>query len=354
MPDEMLNFEVSCRIIEDKLEFQITFNSKIFTDSYTEQFLNSYINTLVEMTRIVDRYELATDTSKNSCILTKNNSPILIPLRPCHGTSLVAPLFIVHPEWGFVFCYQELANNITAEQPIFGIQARGLNEGEIPHNNISQMANDYINAIKQIQPHGPYKIGGWSFGGLVALEIAKQLSWIESEYPLLILIDSHHPNLTLNKNNGDNYEIMALRNLVYNFTSEKIINWDDLASYSLEKKIEQVYLALKRCCKMDQFFDFNLFTKVIKIAINNAMAYQKYSPDFYSGPLNLIVAMDKNEELPYDPTLGWRKEMVGEFNIYRVSGNHHTMFSNNNINGVATVLNQCLQSLATKESIHDE
>ncbi len=99
------------------------------------------------------------------------------------------PFFCVHPIGGAVFCYQGLARRLGGGRPFIGIQARGLAGGEPPFQRIEEMAAVYREAITAAQPAGPYHLGGWSFGALVALEIAGQLVERGAAVAYLALID---------------------------------------------------------------------------------------------------------------------------------------------------------------------
>ena len=96
----------------------------------------------------------------------------VVPLQP-GGSKL--PLFLVHPAGGHVFPYLRLAQLLGADQPCYGLQARGLEDGQEPHARIEDMAAYYIEALRTVQPTGPYLLGGWSMGGVVAFEMAQQL-----------------------------------------------------------------------------------------------------------------------------------------------------------------------------------
>src|SRR5262249_38110429 len=110
-----------------------------------------------------------------------------------------APLFLVHPIGGNVLCYAELSRQFDAQRPFYGITAggfgaAGLNGGEPAPESIEQMSSRYIDAIRRVRPAGPYVIGGWSFGGVVAFEMARQLTDVCGEDVRLVLIDSWAPN----------------------------------------------------------------------------------------------------------------------------------------------------------------
>ncbi len=103
------------------------------------------------------------------------------------------PLFFVHPVGGNVFCYAQLAHHLGREQSFYGLQSFGLAGGHAPLGDISDMAHHYIQALRQVQPEGPYLLGGWSMGGIIAFEMAQQLQRDGHEISLLALLDSHTP-----------------------------------------------------------------------------------------------------------------------------------------------------------------
>src|SRR5207253_11167405 len=108
------------------------------------------------------------------------------------------PFFCVHPIGGSVFCYRDLARHLGSDQPFYGLQARDLVPNQEPHASVETMAADYIEALRIIQPTGPYRLGGWSLGGVVAFEMAQQLQRQGESISVLALIDSVSPALMSN------------------------------------------------------------------------------------------------------------------------------------------------------------
>lgn len=108
------------------------------------------------------------------------------------------PLFLVHPAGGHVLCYRELAQRLR--RPVHGLQARGLEPGlqpgEEPLDDVPAMAALYVQALRGLQPQGPYHLGGWSSGGLVAFEMARQLEQAGELVRQLALIDTPSPCAT--------------------------------------------------------------------------------------------------------------------------------------------------------------
>lgn len=114
----------------------------------------------------------------------------LVPINRGDGR----PLFLVHPMGGNVLCYLPLARHLPAGLPVYGLQAAGTDPGSEPIDSVERIAAAYVTAIRRVQPNGPYSIGGWSFGGFVSFEVARQLREAGEEIADLLLIDSIAPS----------------------------------------------------------------------------------------------------------------------------------------------------------------
>src|SRR5438552_6897298 len=128
--------------------------------------------------------------------LTFWSSPLLAGLRLLSISRLVVrnpPIFIAHGLCGTVQ-FTELAKHIRTGHPIYGIQGKGLDEIEEPLERVEDMARFYLEALEELYPQGPYILIGYSFGGLVALEMAHRLPETGKNVALLVLIDAYlHP-----------------------------------------------------------------------------------------------------------------------------------------------------------------
>ena len=102
------------------------------------------------------------------------------------------PLFLVHGAGGNVLLYRRLAHFLGSDQPVYGLQSRGLDGRQPFHNRVEEMASDYLKVIKHIQPKGPYLLGGYCLGGAIALEIAQQLRADGREVSLLALLETYN------------------------------------------------------------------------------------------------------------------------------------------------------------------
>jgi oxalate---CoA ligase len=111
------------------------------------------------------------------------------PLVAIRITGRRPPLFVVHAAPGDVFFARRLLAKLDPEQPLYGVQARGLESDETPHVLFEAMADDYLAAIRKVQPHGPYFLGGYCIGGLIAMVMSQRLLAEGENVALLFMID---------------------------------------------------------------------------------------------------------------------------------------------------------------------
>lgn len=112
------------------------------------------------------------------------------PLLPLRKTGTRAPLFCVHPAGGGGSVYKNLSDALGDDQPVWALQARGLEEGETFHKNLDEMVKAYIAALREVQPTGPYHLLGTSLGGLIAHEMTSQLERQGETVAALIMLDT--------------------------------------------------------------------------------------------------------------------------------------------------------------------
>ncbi|WP_345021213.1 amino acid adenylation domain-containing protein, partial [Actinomadura keratinilytica] len=115
-------------------------------------------------------------------------APVL-PLREVDGDE--RPVFCVHAGHGLSWCYTELLRHLPDRYPVYGLQARGLDGGEPLPESVEEMAADYFRRMRAIQPEGPYRVLGWSFGGLVAHALATHIQECGEQVELLAILDSY-------------------------------------------------------------------------------------------------------------------------------------------------------------------
>ncbi|MGJ8605932.1 MAG: thioesterase domain-containing protein, partial [Marivita sp.] len=112
------------------------------------------------------------------------------PLLPLRTDGTERPLFCIHPSGGSSTVFTHLTDNLPNSLPVYGMQAKSLSMGGIGHASICDMAACYIEAMRKVQPEGPYRLLGWSLGGVVAQEMAAQLEAQGATLEIVLLLDS--------------------------------------------------------------------------------------------------------------------------------------------------------------------
>ncbi|WEK21233.1 MAG: amino acid adenylation domain-containing protein [Candidatus Pedobacter colombiensis] len=118
-------------------------------------------------------------------------------LIPIKGTGNKPPLYIIHGQGMNIIIFKSLLNEIDKEQPILGIQPKGLNPEDLPHNAVENIAGNYVSEIIKNDPEGPYLLMGYSSGGTIALEMAEQFNKMGKKVSFLALLDTYY--------DGDSY-----------------------------------------------------------------------------------------------------------------------------------------------------
>jgi acyl transferase domain-containing protein len=111
------------------------------------------------------------------------------------GNESLIPFFCVHGSGGNVLNFRDLSQAMGRSQPFYGLQSRGIDGVSRPHHSIEEMAAAYLGEIREVQPEGPYLLGGYSGGGLVAFEMAHQLTAAGEEVALVVLFDTFPPQI---------------------------------------------------------------------------------------------------------------------------------------------------------------
>src|SRR5205085_7906845 len=114
----------------------------------------------------------------------------LVPLR-LEGNR--PPLFLIAGVGGHVFTFHKFARLLGADQPTYGVKAIGIDGTRRTPDRFEEVAAEYVREITTLRPHGPYLLGGYSIGAVVALEVALQLQKRGEEVPLLLAFDAYAP-----------------------------------------------------------------------------------------------------------------------------------------------------------------
>jgi amino acid adenylation domain-containing protein len=250
------------------------------------------------------------------------------------------PLFLMHPAGGHVFPYVHLARHLGADQPCYGLQARGLEEGQEPHLRIEDMAAYYTDALRTVQPRGPYLLGGWSMGGVVALEMAQQLHAQGQRVSLLALLDTRIPTADEEIDDED-FEVRLLVDFVHYF-GLSLDPRDALARLPKHELLERVLEHAKRAGLMPADIEISHAEPFIELCKADFRATRNYVLHRYPGQITLFKAGEELAGPASDPTLGWSEWAAEGVDVHVVPGNHATMVYKPHVEVLAEKLRACL------------
>lgn len=252
----------------------------------------------------------------------------LVPIQP-NGTR--RPLFCVHAHGGHVLFYRDLATHLGPNQPLYGLQARGLEGSDQPLDSIQDMAAHYIEEMRSLQMHGPYFLAGYCSGGLIALEIARQLRAAGEQIGLLAFIETGGPGYPAYKPGTP----LWLRN-IYRAIQQIQIHWGSLQMLPLAGRLAYVRQRWKNALLALRVFGLSELKRAAAsagfspktgqherlIATRKSMleAILNYKPQEYPGRVVLFRASRPRYGSIPDPSLGWNQIKLGKLLIHEVPG----------------------------------
>ncbi|GAX45188.1 amino acid adenylation domain-containing protein [Tolypothrix sp. NIES-4075] len=298
----------------------------------------------------------------------ETNSLSWSPLVAIQPAGSNPPFFCVHPIFGVVFPYYELAHHLGTNQPFYGLQPIGL-DGETPLTHIEDMAAHYIEALRKVQPKGPYYLGGWSFGGWIAFEMAQQLQKSGDEVALLAVLDTLAPIKSNIPDFGNGFKFLFT--IVARYIWSFFFDYLRLITAPSKNKIKSLIFRLPNFPKFIQWLETNLFSHFIlgEAAIANSMpdesrlrilneltirpmlrvfyannqAVLNYVPQVYPKRITLLRTAVQSSIAEQDLSMGWNQLSVEKTEIHTIPGNHLTMLRKPHIQILAEQLRICIE-----------
>ena len=266
-----------------------------------------------------------------------------------------SPFFCVHGLTGDILWFRDLAHCLSPDFPFYGLQSRGLDGIQTPLESIEDMAAHYIKEIRQLQPKGPYYLGGASFGGTVALEMAQQLLVQGEEVSMLASFDHAPPHVCADQEHSQSKRsLMILYRLIKNFpawlkefiqlgpsrmllrVSRKIRFIQKVRNGTENNWVEQL--------GAEDLIDFagELAPHRQQLITYNFQALKKYVPKPYAGNVTLFRALNRPLLRTDDPEAGWQKLALGRVKTFDIPSSHEGMFKKPYVEEVAEKLRTCL------------
>jgi amino acid adenylation domain-containing protein len=283
------------------------------------------------------------------------------PLVRIQGGGSARPFFCVHAIGGIVMRYVALAHHLGLDRPFYAFQAPDYDK---PPTRIEEIAAEYVEALRCVQPKGPYLLGGWSFGGVVAFEMACQLRESGEEIALLGLFDRPAPVFAIDADLRD-YESddpktrakIAIE-MAGQFVNDFPASIERLESLDPDEQLNHVISAAKQINLLPEEFTHAQVARLLDGYRARAKALYSYAPKSYSGRITLFRASeidreDINSELlkliARDETMGWRQFSSEPVEIIYVPGFHGTMITEPNVQVLARELRACINKTEAEE-----
>jgi amino acid adenylation domain-containing protein len=273
------------------------------------------------------------------------------PLVGMRSTGSKRPFFCVHPATGSVLSYMTLAREVDSDRPFYGLQARGLDGDAKPIDNVEEMAAAYVEAMRAAQPQGPYLLGGHSFGGFVAYEMARQLTAAGERVALLAILDT--PALgTEAAAATDIDEVSELAGLVR--TVERYVGLPvsvseaELGALSPKDRLAYVHERLRRANVLPPAADLQLVRQHVRVQTANSRAIAAYQPRPAPVRIALFRSDSGEPENPlfassFDrPDYGWSDLTDEPVEVRHVRGDHITMMVEPHVQVLAEALSAAL------------
>lgn len=292
-------------LLKIRNKFSIDLPIRALFDAPSITQLSNYIRQIKDNKQILN--------ADSAIGINKHTFFSLVPLQP-HGDR--TPLFLIHPIGGTVFWYVPLIKYLNPNQPCYGIQDPGIETKHIMFDNIEEQASFYITIIKNIQPSGPYLLGGASAGGVICTEIARQLLEKNEKIAFLGLFDSWvpHPKKLKDKKFFESNMRRQFYQMQNNFAGIGITRADIL----------------------------------LKLQWQRSRLLKKYKVVFINQKLILFKAMEtipiyQSYEAPFNL---WEVYSSQHIEVHHIPGDHETIFQEPNVRVLADKLNTCLNEIA--------
>jgi thioesterase domain-containing protein len=218
----------------------------------------------------------------------------LVPLQPAGNQR---PLFVVPGHNGDVFCFAPLARHLTTEQPLYGLQPPGVEGKQSPLTRMEDLAAHFVKDIRSFQPEGPYRIGGYCLGGVIAFEIAHQLLAQGQRVEKLVLFGSPSPTSFRFPQRMYSAILQFAQKIVRHGKILKGMSPLRWRRYVSEKK-------RRRQEEQEEYYRHNPYRRQVEDA--TVTAARHYKARVYPGRLTLFLPSEHPVNLMTDHLLGWR------------------------------------------------
>jgi amino acid adenylation domain-containing protein len=260
----------------------------------------------------------------------------LVPVQP-NGTR--TPLFFVagyqNPD-DTLLVLSRLIPNLGMDQPVFGFRPRWIEGGGDDYATVDEMIGEFLSELRAVQPKGPYLLGGHCVGGIAALELAQLLIREGEEVRMMVFLDTERPSRMRIFLTDLHFMRQKASHIV------KVIG--EIIRPALRTRGEIVRDLARRKLKLSPPEQVIAMDRFYRSMVRYRRLLYSHVPEQYPGRITLIV---NEEQARFDKDLGWGGSAQGGLDVYKISGDHHTMLTQHG-KEAADVILKCIDEALSK------
>ncbi len=312
------------------------------------------LNLIIELERVTGKtlplgilYEAPTIDALSKAIERHTDTKFssLVPLQPLGKR---APLFFIHTTPGDVLGYGGLVYHLGTEQPSYGFQSLGFGDPNQSHQRVEEMAGYYVQLLREFQSHGPYYLGGWCYGGIIAVEMAHQLRAVGEEVAFLGLIETPAP---LPEKNVVRFYLRRVDRLLkmnpaqwYRYLRAKI-NYFRGVKQANEQRFRRVEKADVKDGSVEEINQH--LARLERVYAVNDCAMKVYRSRYYPGKVTLFNSAVQDPTVIRDPLYGWGG-LADKIEMYVIPGDHDTILAEPQVRQLAQKMSDCIARAASE------
>lgn len=305
---------------------------------------------------------LAEGTIENLAAALRRSDPAVeSPLVAIQTKGSRRPMFFVHPIGGQVMVYYRLARQMGEDQPFYALQAPEVFEVGAEYASIEEMAADYLEAVRAIQAEGPYVLGGYSFGGYVAFEMAQLLVRRGEQTSMLAILDTWSPALYQSfPEDDDDAVLLALlaRMRAREEGKSLVLSPEEIRRLGPAERLSYVFEEAKKAKILDENITDDIGIPYVRSYLTGYKTRQRaifrYRPQVYPGRISLFRCVEEDQETlkalkkfgadTSDPSFGWAALSEEPVDLHMVPGYHERMLEEPYVKELAERIKMCAGS----------